>query len=56
MVEYKTNRAVLFPGHVWHKAAGPTMIYPGLRTSVVIKLIDGDDEKLAKFQTGLERK
>ena len=56
MVEYKSNRAVLFPGHVWHKASAPTMIYPGLRTSVVVKLIDGDDEDLAKFQIGLETK
>ena len=56
IAEYKSNRAVLFPGHVWHKAAAPTMIYPGLRTSVVIKLIDADDEDLAKYQIGLERK
>ena len=52
----KTNRAVLLPGHMWHKASAPTMIYPGLRTSIVVKLIDGDDEDLAKLQIGLETK
>ena len=56
VVEYKTNRAVLMSGHVYHKAAGPTMVYPGLRTSVVYKLINTDDKDVAKFQIGLERK
>lgn len=55
-VQYKTNRAILFPGTIHHKASAPSMVYPGIRLSVVYKMVDANDEETAKFVTGLETK
>lgn len=55
-VQYKPNRGVLFPGNIHHKASAPSLVYNGLRTSVVYKMIDGDDKETAEFVTGLETK
>ena len=55
-VQYKTNRAVLFPGHIYHKVSAPSMAYPGMRISVVYKMIDINDKESAEFKTGIKRK
>ena len=38
MVSYKPNRAVLFPGHIWHYADAPSRFFNGLRISLAYKL------------------
>ena len=55
-VQYKTNRAILFPGIIHHKASAPSMVYPGMRLSVVYKMVDANNKDIAKFVTGLETK
>ena len=38
IVSYKPNRAVLFPGSIWHYADAPSRFFNGLRISLAYKL------------------
>tara|TARA_B100000287_G_C20350211_1_gene669458 strand:+ start:238 stop:720 length:483 start_codon:yes stop_codon:yes gene_type:complete len=38
VVEYKSNRAILFPAHLTHYASPPNRLFSGLRTSLAYKL------------------
>ena len=38
VVEYKPNRAVLFPGKIKHYANAPSKFFNGLRVSLAYKL------------------
>ena len=38
IISYKPNRAILFPGNVWHYADAPSRFFNGLRISLAYKL------------------
>tara|TARA_B100002019_G_C21214408_1_gene571186 strand:+ start:110 stop:643 length:534 start_codon:yes stop_codon:yes gene_type:complete len=38
VISYKPNRAVIFPGDMWHYADAPSRVYNGLRISLAYKL------------------
>ena len=38
IISYKPNRAVLFPGSIWHYADAPSKFFNGLRISLAYKL------------------
>ena len=38
IISYKPNRAVLFPGSIWHYADAPSRFFNGLRISLAYKL------------------